>query len=224
MRGSVANELMTSRCWKESDSLVEATNKGEARAFECLVNRYQARIFALALRITRNREDAQDVVQQSFHKAFLHLDTFRGKSSFSTWLTRIAINEALTCLRKNRAESKLSLKDMKSQAEIFPTQIPDRGKSPAELYEENEEKRALSRAINRLNSELRAALLLRLEERSIEEVAEILGVGVGTLKARLFRARERLRGLLRPDLEFRSEPSVATSVSIRLPIPVSSRE
>src|SRR5215469_12418903 len=82
------------------------------RAFEILVNRYKARILSLAFRITRNHEDAQDVTQQSFQNAFVHLQKFQGKSSFPTWLTRIAINEALMCLRKNRVSRAVSLEEV----------------------------------------------------------------------------------------------------------------
>jgi RNA polymerase sigma-70 factor (ECF subfamily) len=173
------------------------------------MGRYQARIFAVAFRITRNREDAQDVVQQSFHKAFLHLDAFQGKSSFSSWLTRIAINEALMYLRKKRGLSEISLEDMKSETESCPMEIPDRRKTPAEIYEQSEAKQILFTAINRLSLESRTAVLLRLEERSIEEAAEVLGVVSGTLKARLFRAREKLRVLLTPRPAFRRKPSLA---------------
>src|SRR5258706_15415096 len=98
------SESMTDLFREESDSiLVAATKNGESQAFEFLVKRHQAKTFSLAFRITRNREDAQDLVQQSFHKAFMHLDRFKGKSSFSTWLTRIVINEGLMCLRRNRS-------------------------------------------------------------------------------------------------------------------------
>ena len=189
----MTNEQMTT-----DSTLLVAAKEGDGPAFECLMSRYQKRIFAVAFRITRNREDAQDIVQQSFHKAFVHLDTFQGKSSFSSWLTRIAINEALMYLRKKRAQSEISLEHMKSDAESCPMEIPDKGKGPAEIYEQNERKRILCRAIRRLSLESRTAVLLRLEERSIEEAAEILGVGSGTLKARLFRAREKLRVLLTP--------------------------
>jgi RNA polymerase sigma-70 factor, ECF subfamily len=192
-RHDMTNEPMTA-----DSTLLVAAKKGEGRAFECLMSRYQARIFAVAFRITRNREDAQDVVQQSFHKAFLHLDTFQGNASFSSWLTRIAINEALIYLRRKRALSENSLEGMKSDAETFPMEIPDKGQGPAEIFEQNERKRILSRAVGRLSLESRTALLLRLEERSIEEAAEIVGVGSATLKARLFRAREKLRVLLTP--------------------------
>ena len=190
-------------------ALVAGMKKGEGGAFESLISRYQTRIFAVAFRITRNREDAQDVVQQSFHKAFLHLDTFQGKSSFSTWLTKIAINEALMCVRKNRVRSEFSFEDMNSEPDSFPMEIPDNRKGPAELYEQNEEKQILSRAISRLNLDSRTALLLRLEERSVAEAAEILGVGIGTLKARLCRARHKLRTLLEADLAFHHRAGIA---------------
>jgi RNA polymerase sigma-70 factor (ECF subfamily) len=148
-------------------------------------------------------------VQQSFCKAFLHLDTFEGKSSFSTWLIRIAINEALMCLRKNRTLSRVSLESVKSEREtVLATEMVDPAESPAEIYEQHEQQKILSRAINQLNSEFRTALSLRLEDRSVEETAKILGVGIGTLKARLFRARQQLRMLLTPGPEFRRDRAI----------------
>src|SRR6201982_4273103 len=117
---------------EDSDStLVAATKNGESQAFEFLVKRYEARTFSVCFRISRNREDAQDVVQQSFCKAFVHLDSFQEKSSFSTWLTRIVINEGLMCLRRNRSRKEISLDDLKSEPEkLFPVEILDRGKKP----------------------------------------------------------------------------------------------
>src|SRR5215475_13716897 len=102
----MASDGMTTAFQKEPDlKLVAATKNRESQAFELLVKRHEAKMFAVAFRITRNREDAQDVVQQSFWKAFVHLDAFQGKSSFSTWLTRIVINEAFMYLRKKRTLS-----------------------------------------------------------------------------------------------------------------------
>jgi RNA polymerase sigma-70 factor, ECF subfamily len=196
---------MTSVFREESDStLVAATKNGESQAFEFLVKRHEAKTFSVAFRITRNREDAQDVVQQSFHKAFMYLDRFQGKSSFSTWLTRIVINEGLMCLRKNRFRREISLDDVKSEPEeLFPVEIPGRGKDPAEIYEQRENERILCEAMNQLSVEFRTVVCLRLEERTVSEAAEILGLGIGTLKARLFRARQKLRVLLTRSPEFR---------------------
>src|SRR5260370_18872001 len=120
---------------EEADStLVAATKNGESQAFEFLVKRHEAKTFSIAFRITRNREDAQDVVQQSFHKAFMHLNRFQEKSSFSTWLTRIVINEGLMCLRRTRTRREVSLGDVESESdELLLPQIPDTAENPAEL-------------------------------------------------------------------------------------------
>jgi RNA polymerase sigma-70 factor (ECF subfamily) len=201
----MTNEPMASGLRDESDStLIAATKNGESQAFEFLVKRHEAKAFSRAFRITRNREDAQDVVQESFHKAFMHLDSFQAKSSFSTWFTRIVINEGLMCLRRNRARRAISLDDVKSEsADLFPPEIPDRGENPAEIYEQLEDERMLCEAMNQLHAKLRTVVCLRLEERTVRETAEILGLGIGTLKARLFRARQKLRVLLTRAPEFR---------------------
>jgi len=205
--------MMTSVFRDEPDAtLVTATKNGESQAFEFLVKRHEAKALSCAFRITRNREDAQDVVQESFHKAFMHLDSFQAKSSFSTWFTRIVINEGLMCLRRNRSRGAISLDDVKSEsADLFPPEIPDRRENPAEIHEQLENDRILCEAINQLHAKLRTVVCLRLEERTVRETAEILGVGIGTLKARLFRARQKLRVLLTRAPEFRRGRATAKS-------------
>ena len=207
----MTREAITNMFREESDStLIAATKNGESRAFEFLVKRYEAKTFSVAFRITRNREDAQDVVQQSFHKAFVHLDSFQEKSSFSTWLTRIVINEGLMCLRRNRSRKEISLDDGKSEPEeLFPVEIVDRGKNPAEIYEQRENEHILCEAMNQLNAEFRTAVRLQLEERTVRETAESLGLGIGTLKARLFRARQKLRVLLTRSSEFQGDRAMS---------------
>jgi len=191
-------------------TLVAATKNGESQAFEFLVKRHEAKTFSVAFRITRNREDAQDVVQQSFHKAFVHLNSFQEKSSFSTWLTRIVINEGLMCLRRTRARREVSLGDVESESEeLFLPEIPDRRENPAEIYEQLENERILCEAMNQLSAEFRTVVRLRLEERTVGETAEILGLGVGTLKARLFRARQKLRVLLTRSSEFQGDRAIS---------------
>jgi RNA polymerase sigma-70 factor (ECF subfamily) len=211
----MTSKQMTSVFREESDStLVAATKNGESQAFEFLVKRHEAKTFSVAFRITRNREDAQDVVQQSFHKAFMHLDSFQEKSSFSTWLTRIVINEGLMCLRRTRARREVSLGDVESESEseseeLFLPEIPDRRENPAEIYEQLENEHILCEAMNQLSAEFRTVVRLRLEERTVGETAEILGLGIGTLKARLFRARQKLRVLLTRSPEFRGDRPVS---------------
>jgi RNA polymerase sigma-70 factor (ECF subfamily) len=207
----MTSKKMTGVFREDPDStLVAATKNGESQAFEFLVKRHEAKTFTVAFRITRNREDAQDVVQQSFHKAFVHLDSFQEKSSFSTWLTRIVINEGLMCLRRNRSRKEISLDDGKSEPEeLFPVEILDRGKNPAEAYEQRENEHILCEAMNQLSAEFRTVVCLQLEERTVREAADILGLRMGTLKARLFRARQKLRVLLTRSSEFQGDRSMS---------------
>src|SRR5262245_26490498 len=183
---------------KESDSLlVEAAKNGEPEAFEFLVNRHEARVLSVAFQITRNREDARDVAQQSFYKAFTHLGTFHEKSAFSTWLTRIAINEALMWLRRNRAHREISLDDGGVASEgISPSDTNHRVETPEQIYERQARARLLRECVSQMREQFRSVLSLQLEERTVGETARILRVRLGTLKARLFRARQQLRVLL----------------------------
>jgi RNA polymerase sigma-70 factor, ECF subfamily len=113
------------------ETLVAAAKRGDEKAFETLVRRHRPRILAVALRYTRVREDAEDVVQQALQKAFIYLNRFEGKSSFSTWITRIAINEALMCLRRARAPREVSVDNLNSEDETAPAlEIPDLSPDP----------------------------------------------------------------------------------------------
>jgi RNA polymerase sigma-70 factor, ECF subfamily len=145
-------ELPSRAVSEDSDwALVDAAKDGEDGAFEILVKRSKARILSLAFRITRNREDAQDVTQQSFQNAFVHLQKFQEKSSFSTCLTRIAINEALMCLRKNRVSRTVSLEEVNPERDsLLSREICDARANPEETYIRLEEERILSFVIDRL--------------------------------------------------------------------------
>ena len=174
--------------------LVAATKRGDAQAFEELVLRHRQKVVVVAQRITNNREDAEDVAQESFHKAFLHLATFQEKSRFSTWLTRIAMNEAFMLLRRRRGIVEMLPEnpddDMRSNWEAFV----DRSPNPEESYLQRECTEFLTEAINRLGSKVRTAMLLRdMEERSVEETARILGTSIAAVKARVFQGRRKLR-------------------------------
>lgn len=177
----------------ESDwDLVLAAKNGKDRAFEILVERYKARILSLAFRITRNREDAQDVVQQSFQKAFVHLQKFQGKSTFSTWLTRIAINEALMCLRKNRVSRTVSIEEVNPERDsVLSREISDPNANPEETCIRLEKERILSFVIDRLPPILQRAVRLYLDDLTVEEMGQRLGVRTPTVKARLFRGRQK---------------------------------
>lgn len=197
---SVANEP---HCARESDlNLIAATRRGEGQAFEILFKRHQKRIFSVALGICRNREDAEDVVQQCFMKAFVHLEAFAGQSAFSTWLTRIAINEALMNLRKLRPQTAVLFNAVRNDGyRAAPFEIADSAAGVEERYAQLERAHILSTETNRLPPEMRRALQLTLENRTIAETAEIMRVSVSTVKARLFRARRKLRSRLTRFLE-----------------------
>jgi len=190
---------MTTSCTtsanKHSDeALVAATKRGDAQAFEELVLRHRQKVVAVAQRITNSREDAEDVTQESFHKAFLHLNAFQEKSRFSTWLTRIAMNEAFMLLRRRRGIVEVLPENpddgMRSNWEAFA----DRSPNPEESYLRRERTEFLTEAINRLGSKVRTTMLLReMEERSVEETARILGTSIAAVKARVFQGRRKLR-------------------------------
>ena len=194
---------------KDSDGmLVTAAKRGNARAFEELVLRHKRRVFAVAQRITNNRDDAEDVVQETFHKVFLHLDNFQEKSRFSTWLTRIAMNEAFMLLRRRRGvfeDLPESTDDgVKSASETFV----DQGPNPEESCLRRERTQLLTEAINRLGPRIRTAILLRdIEERSLEETAQILGTTSTAVKARVFQGRRKLRRIINPGLPWEAYTS-----------------
>ena len=133
----------------EEATLVLAAKSGDGQAFEILIERYQRRLLAVARRFTRTREDAEDIIQQSFQKAFVHLHEFEGKSSFSTWLTRIAINEALMFLRKGRRGREVSIDDLSGNEEtpLLP-EMSDSHADPEGAFLQGERTRILSAAMN----------------------------------------------------------------------------
>lgn len=187
---------------KDSDgALVAGAKRGDSQAFEELVFRHKQRVLAVAQRITNNKEDAEDVAQESFHKAFLHLNKFEERSQFSTWLIRIAMNEAFMLRRRRRgiveALPETADDDANSTFEAFV----DLGPSPEESCWRRERTKLLIEAINRLRPTIRRTILLRdIEERSVEETARILGTSASAVKARVFHGREKLRRTVNPEL------------------------
>jgi len=183
----------------EEATLVLAAKSGDGQAFEILIERYQRRILAVARRFSRVREDAEDIVQQSFQKAFVHLHRFEEKSSFSTWLTRIAINEALMSRRRGHRLREVSIDDLSGGEETaLRLEIRDSRADPESALLQDERSRMLCAAINKLTPRTRTAIELReLRELSTEEAARIIGLSVGGLKARVFHGRRKLRRLLK---------------------------
>ena len=187
----------------EDAALVAGAKTGDAHAFELLVERHEGKILSLAQRMTRNREDAEDVVQQSFQKAFIHLKKFEGESLFSTWLTRIAINEALMLLRRKRGSREVPIAESSTEAGAArPLDFPDSGPNPEDSCLQREQERILSAAVNELTPGMRKAIELReLGELSTGETAQVMGLSVGAVKARVFHGRRKLRETLKPYVE-----------------------
>lgn len=178
-------------------SLVAAAKNGDVSAFEALVTRYERKIFRLAQHITQNNEDAEDVSQEAFLKAFEHLGEFQGNSRFYTWLVRIAVNQALMKLRKRRTKDVSLDQEIETEENFVPREVEDWGPSPEERYSQAELAQILSQVIGELDPLFRLVFQLRdIDELSTEETAEILGISVPAVKSRLLRARLKLRDKL----------------------------
>ena len=184
---------------REDAALVAGAKIGDARAFELLIQRHEWKIVSLAQRMTRNREDAEDVMQQSLLKAFIHLKKFEGKSLFSTWLTRIAINEALMLLRRRRGTREILIAESNTEAETaLLLDIPDGAPNPEDSCLQREQELIISAAVNQLRPRTRKAMELReLGELSARETAQVMGLSVGAVKARVFHGRRKLRETLK---------------------------
>jgi RNA polymerase sigma-70 factor (ECF subfamily) len=174
--------------------LVTAARAGDISAFETLVNRYERKIFRLAMNITQSREDAEDVMQEAFLKAYEHLPGFEGNSRFYTWLVRIAVNQALMKLRKRRP-GQISLdQEIETDEDSFFREVEDWGPSPEERFNQTELHEILNKVIGELEEPFRIVFQLRdIEELSTEETAEALNLSVPAVKSRLLRARLKLR-------------------------------
>lgn len=178
--------------------LVVAAKNGDREAFETLFKRHRPKILRIVLRYAHVLEDAEDIVQQSFQKAFVYMHKFQGKSSFSTWLTRIAINESLMLLRHGRSLREIPVDDSYDQGVAASAmEIPDASPDPETSYLRRERAQILSETLGNLRPSLRLAIVLReLAELSTDETARRMGISVAAVKARLFHARRKLRGKL----------------------------
>lgn len=176
-------------------ALVARAKDGDVSAFEQLVRQYDRQIFRIAQHITQNREDAEDIVQDAFLKAYEKLDQFQGNSKFYTWLVRIAVNESLMRLRKRRTGKMVSIdEDVETEEGSMPRDLADWSPNPEQLYGQSELGDILRKTIQGLPPGFRTVFVLRdVENLSTEETAEMLGLSVPAVKSRLLRARLQLR-------------------------------
>jgi RNA polymerase sigma-70 factor (ECF subfamily) len=182
----------------DESALVAQARAGDQNAFAELVNRYERKIYRLAKNITRNDEDAEDVLQDAFLKAYTHLDNFKGDSKFYTWIVRIAVNEALMRLRKRKTDRSVPLDEpVELGEETVTREIAVWDDNPEQRYSQEEWRRILDEAVDTLKPDFRTVFVLRdIEELSTEETAETLGISVPAVKSRLLRARLALRETL----------------------------
>ncbi len=182
----------------DEPAIVAQARLGDAKAFSELLRRYEGKIFRLALHITQNREDAEDVLQEAFLKAYEHLDQFQGQSRFYTWIVRIAVNQALMKLRKRKSDRSVSLDDTIDTGEdTVAREIAAWDENPEQQYSREEINEILGTAIDGLAPIYRAVFVLRdVDGLSTEEAAEALELSVPAIKSRLLRARLQLRDKL----------------------------
>lgn len=174
----------------EEARLVEEARKGSTESFAQLVRQYERKIFRLTLRITGNQEDAADAMQEAFMKAYANLKMFHGDSRFYTWLARIAVNEALTKLRKRLSHKQVSLDDDNT----LTLEITDVCDNPEQKYAKTELQEIMREAIDGLTPALKMVLLLQyLDDYTSEQIAQKLNLSVPAVKSRLMRARLKLR-------------------------------
>lgn len=177
--------------------LVEASKRGDASAFEELVRRYDRRLLRIALNVTHNPDDAEDAVQEAFLKAYRNLDKFRADAKFSTWLFRIAVNESLMKLRKQRGAQEHTMNvETQSDNDFRPSEsnLADWSPDPEALYGASEFRQILTMSLQKLSPALRVVFVLRdIEEHSILETSDFLDINENAVKSRLSRARRELR-------------------------------
>jgi len=186
---------VSSQAGVDETTLVAQSREGDTAAFGELVRRYEGKIFRLAQHVTQNREDAEDVLQETFMKAYEHLDQFQGNSKFYTWIVRIAVNQALMKLRRRKTDKSVSLDETIDTGEdTMVREIAAWDEDPEQRFSRDELGGILDTAVQSLEPPYRSVFQLRdIDELSTEETAEALGLSVPAVKSRLLRARLQLR-------------------------------
>lgn len=180
--------------------LVRRAQSGETKAFDELVTKYRTRVYAMIYQMVRNEQDAWDLAQDGFFKAWKSLDKFRFQSSFYTWLYRIVTNVSIDWLRKKQVRSEGEFDENIVQPDIEPTaDVTPKGEvSPERQMERGELRERLDAAIGRLSAEHRQVILLKeIDGLQYHEIADVVGCSIGTVMSRLFYARKKLQTMLR---------------------------
>jgi RNA polymerase sigma-70 factor (ECF subfamily) len=197
-------DLDTTSASADSDHvLVAKVQDGDVAAFDHLVRKYRERLFGIIYNLTSNREDAADLTQEAFIKAFSSINRFKGKSAFFTWLYRIGVNTALSHLKRNRFRRFFSLETIQeegSHAQILETLAAKNKSDKGALLTELQEK--LNEAMQKLSPKHRTVVVLfEIEGLSHQEISEVIGCSVGTVRSRLHYAKQQLQADLKPFLD-----------------------
>lgn len=199
--------------------LLRDTQHGKAEAFEKACQAVRPRLLRIALRITRNHEDAEDAVQNALMSAYLHIEDFQGNSAFSTWVTRIVMNSALMINRRNRNSRQVSTGELRRFGEPgLQFQIPDRSPNPEQTFVQRERTKILHGEIRKLRPRLRSVVeVAQVHDLPINETAKVLDISVAAAKGRFFHARTQLRkSMALRSIAQNHQHSAATCTAARL--------
>jgi RNA polymerase sigma-70 factor (ECF subfamily) len=214
--GICGGSAATTEGHREDESLVEALRNGVDQAYETLIERFQQPVYSLVYRLLDDPSEASDVVQEVFLKVFRNVGSFRGNSSLKTWIYRIAFNEAYNHRRwfSRHKRQEIGLERDDDEGLSLRDVLPDSGRSAFDVVSDHETYALIEEALTGLNPAFRAAVILRdIDELSYEEIAEVLGVSLGTVKSRILRGREALKKALssrlkpEPALDWSPQPA-----------------
>ncbi len=183
---------------KDDQALIARARKGDQKAFEALVNKYKNLVYSIMIRMVRNPQEAEDLTQEAFMKAFHAIHAFNEEYAFSTWLMKIATNNCIDFLRKKKLKTFSIDQPVQHKDDEIQMELPAAEPSPERELLSQEQRKLIQQAIEELPPLYRHVIVLRhQEEKSYEEIAEILDIPIGTVKARIFRAREMLNKRIR---------------------------
>ena len=183
---------------QEDRQLIDMALQGDEKAFETLLNKYRNLVFSIMIKMVRNHQEAEDLTQEAFMKAFNSLSSFNDEFAFSTWLMKIASNNCIDFLRKRKLRTYSIHEPIQYKDEKIEIDIPDHEPTPEKQLLQSERAKMIQTAIDELPERYRYVILLRhKEEKSYEEISEILNLPLGTVKAQIFRAREILNKKLK---------------------------
>ena len=183
---------------QEDRRLIDQALMGDEKAYEMLLKKYRNLVYSIMLKMVRNKQEAEDLTQEAFMKAFSSLVTFNDEFAFSTWLMKIASNNCIDFLRKRKLRTYSIHEPIQYKDEKIEIEIPDNDPSPERNIIQSERSRMIEDAINELPERYRYVIILRhKEEKSYEEIAELMNLPLGTVKAQIFRAREILNKKLK---------------------------